>query len=103
LTHCGLGTVHRALILGVPVLCQPIGRDQPDVAARVVAEGAGLRIGPKASARRVARALRRLAFEDSFAERARAAGARLATSAQAERYVSELESLAAARPARATS
>ncbi|HMC68946.1 MAG TPA: nucleotide disphospho-sugar-binding domain-containing protein, partial [Mycobacteriales bacterium] len=77
LTHCGLGTVHRALILGVPMLCQPVGRDQPDVAARVVAEGAGLRIGPKASARRVARALRRLVSEDSFAERARAAGARL--------------------------
>jgi UDP:flavonoid glycosyltransferase YjiC (YdhE family) len=103
LTHCGLGTVHRALILGVPVLCQPIGRDQPDVAARVVAAGAGLRVGPKASPRRVARALRRLVAEESFAERARAAGARLATSAQAESYVTELEALVPDHPLRTTS
>ncbi|HET6964750.1 MAG TPA: glycosyltransferase, partial [Acidimicrobiales bacterium] len=70
ITHCGLGTVHRALIKGVPILCQPIGRDQPDVAARVVAAGAGLRTSPNASAARVSRALRRLLDEATFADRA---------------------------------
>lgn len=96
LTHCGLGTVHRALVHGVPLLCQPIGRDQPDVAARVVASGAGLRVGPKASVRRVARALGRLLADPAFAEQARATGARLSAAAAPERYVSELEALAAA-------
>lgn len=98
-THCGLGTVHRALIHGVPVLCQPIGRDQPDVAARVVAAGAGLRITPKAPPRRVTQALRRLLSDPSFAEHALQTGRKLADSADAERVVTELEELAATQKA----
>jgi MGT family glycosyltransferase len=94
-THCGLGTVHRALIHGVPLLCQPIGRDQPDVAARVVAAGAGLRTRPKAPPRRVARALHRLLSDPSFAEHARQTGKRLAAGAETERVVTELEELVA--------
>lgn len=96
-THCGLGTVHRALIHGVPILCQPIGRDQPDVAARVTAAGAGLRLGPNTSVRRVAQALSRLLSEPAFAEQARTTGVRLQASTEGERYVTELEALAAGR------
>jgi UDP:flavonoid glycosyltransferase YjiC (YdhE family) len=99
-THCGLGTVHRALTQGVPVLCQPIGRDQPDVAARVVAAGAGLRLSPKASARRVASALTRLLSDPTFRERARATGTRLQMSADGEQCITELETLAAHRSRR---
>ncbi|MGH2557106.1 MAG: glycosyltransferase, partial [Actinomycetota bacterium] len=40
-THAGLGTVHAALAHGVPLVCLPIGRDQPDNAARVAWHGAG--------------------------------------------------------------
>lgn len=43
ITHGGLGTVHAALAAGVPLLCIPHGRDQDDVAARVVFRGAGIR------------------------------------------------------------
>jgi len=93
-THCGLGTVHRALVRGVPVLCQPIGRDQPDVAARVTAAGAGLRLRPNTSVRRVARALTRLLCEPEFARRAQATGARLRASAAGDPYITELEGLA---------
>lgn len=93
-THCGLGTVHRALVRGVRILCQPIGRDQPDVAARVTAAGAGLRLRPDASVRRVARALTRLLSEPGFARQALATGARLRASAAGERHVTELEALA---------
>ena len=100
ITHAGLGTVHRALIAGVPVLCQPLGRDQPDVAARVVAAGAGLRTSPNASPRRVANALGRLLDDARYAARAAEVGARLAAAATAERYVTELEALA--QPARST-
>lgn len=96
-THCGLGTVHRALGFGLPVLCQPIGRDQPDVAARVIAAGAGLRLAPKARARRIAHALDRLLSDPTFAERARATGARLRASAEGEQYVTELETLTSRR------
>jgi MGT family glycosyltransferase len=100
ITHCGLGTVHRALVAGVPLLCQPIGRDQPDVAARVRAAGAGLRISPNAATRRVSRALARLLEDSRFAARAAEVGARLAAAAASERYVTELEALA--EPARST-
>ena len=46
-THAGLGTVHAALAHGLPLVCLPIGRDQPDNAARVEWHGAGLRLSPK--------------------------------------------------------
>ena len=41
-----MGTVTRALAAGVPLVCMPMGRDQPDVAARVIHAGAGLRLRP---------------------------------------------------------
>ncbi len=44
ITHTGWQTVNAALADGVPLLCIPDGRDQPDNAARVVACGAGVRV-----------------------------------------------------------
>ena len=44
LTHGGHGTVIKALTAGVPLVVAPLGRDQPDNAARVVHAGAGLRL-----------------------------------------------------------
>ena len=43
-THAGWQTVNAALADGVPLVCIPDGRDQPDNAARVVEAGAGLRV-----------------------------------------------------------
>jgi MGT family glycosyltransferase len=43
-THAGWQTVNAALADGVPLLCIPDGRDQPDNAARVVLAGAGVRV-----------------------------------------------------------
>ena len=40
--HGGHGTTIKALAHGVPVVAVPMGRDQNDIAARVVASGAGL-------------------------------------------------------------
>ena len=102
ITHCGLGTVHRALTFGVPLLCQPLGRDQPDVAARVVAAGAGLRLSPNASPRRVAAALNRLLADPGFRERARLVGARLRAAAEPQAYLAELEAVAIERASSAT-
>jgi MGT family glycosyltransferase len=53
ITHAGWQTVNAALADGVPLLCLPDGRDQPDNAARVVAVGAGVRLPKKASVRRL--------------------------------------------------
>jgi UDP:flavonoid glycosyltransferase YjiC (YdhE family) len=52
-THAGWQTVNAALADGVPLVCIPAGRDQPDNAARVVAAGAGVRVRSNASPRKI--------------------------------------------------
>jgi len=42
ITHAGLNTVLESLNEGVPLVALPLGNDQPGVAARVAACGAGL-------------------------------------------------------------
>ena len=53
-THAGHGSAIRPVLNGVPLVCLPMGRDQPDNAARIVARGAGLRLDPAAPAREIA-------------------------------------------------
>jgi MGT family glycosyltransferase len=47
ITHGGMGATQKALALGVPVCAVPFGRDQPEVARRVEAAGAGSRLPAK--------------------------------------------------------
>jgi zeaxanthin glucosyltransferase len=42
ITHAGLNTVLESLAEGVPLVAIPLGNDQPGVAARVAAKGAGV-------------------------------------------------------------
>ena len=42
ITHAGLNTVLESLAEGVPLVAIPLGNDQPGVAARVAAHGAGI-------------------------------------------------------------
>ena len=42
ITHAGLNTVLESLAEGVPLICLPLGNDQPGVAARVAAQNAGI-------------------------------------------------------------
>jgi zeaxanthin glucosyltransferase len=42
ITHAGMNTVLESLVEGLPMVCIPLGNDQPGVAARVAARGAGL-------------------------------------------------------------
>lgn len=44
ITHGGMGATQKALAKGVPVVVVPFGRDQHEVAARVVAADAGVRL-----------------------------------------------------------
>jgi UDP:flavonoid glycosyltransferase YjiC (YdhE family) len=56
-THAGWQTINAALADGVPLVCVPDGRDQPDNAARVVACGAGVRARKNAGPRKLRRVI----------------------------------------------
>jgi UDP:flavonoid glycosyltransferase YjiC (YdhE family) len=71
ITHCGHGTTIRALAAGVPLVCMPMGRDQDDTAARVVARGAGVRIKPKVAPAAIRKALETVLGDARYAEGAR--------------------------------
>ena len=91
MTHAGHGTVMRALAHGLPLLCLPMGRDQDDNAARVVARGAGLRLKPSAKPDAIAATLRRLLAEPAFRESAERLRDAMGAEDGAERAVAELE------------
>jgi MGT family glycosyltransferase len=70
-THCGHGSVLKALAAGVPLVCMPMGRDQKDNAVRVLRLGAGVRVNKKAPPDRIAVAVRQVLDEPSYADAAR--------------------------------
>jgi MGT family glycosyltransferase len=96
-THAGMGTVMASLAHGVPLVCIPMGRDQNDVAARVVHAGAGLRLGRDADEATIAAAVREALTDPALI----AGAARLADliweEIAADRAVAELEALAVSR------
>jgi zeaxanthin glucosyltransferase len=47
ITHAGLNTTLESLAEGVPLICIPLGNDQPGVAARVAAHQAGIVLPPR--------------------------------------------------------
>ena len=94
-THCGHGTVIRALAAGVPLVCMPMGRDQNDNAARVTARGAGVRLTPKASAEKIRDAVRQVLTQPQYRERARRLGESIVADARQSKAVPELERVAA--------
>lgn len=96
ITHGGHGTVITALAYGVPIICLPMGRDQGDIAARVVWHGAGLRLASRTRPDTLRRAVQRVLAEPHFRDAAR----RLANDLRHENggatAVAELEALAGA-------
>ena len=93
ITHAGHGTVMKALARGVPLLCLPVGRDQPDTAARVVACGAGLRLRPGAGAGAIAKAVDRLLTDPAFRESALRMSEAIAADRERDLAVQEIEQL----------
>jgi MGT family glycosyltransferase len=95
ITHGGHGTVMKALIAGVPLVVVPLGRDQPDNAARVVYAGAGVRLRKKASVSALRATVARVIEEARYC----AAAGRMASLLAAERddnlVVDELEHVVA--------
>jgi MGT family glycosyltransferase len=93
-THAGMGTVTRALAAGVPLVCIPMGRDQHDVAARVVYPGAGVRLRPSAKPDAIRAAVELVIREPGFRTAAARIGASITADAAAQRGLAELEALA---------
>jgi MGT family glycosyltransferase len=94
ITHAGHASTLRPLIAGVPLVCLPMGRDQPDNAARVTERGAGLRLAPDAQAADIAAAVARVLAEPSFRAAAKALGARIAADCEARSAEPELAAFA---------
>ncbi|HSS95197.1 MAG TPA: glycosyltransferase [Candidatus Dormibacteraeota bacterium] len=66
--HAGHGTVMSALAHGVPLLCLPMGRDQPMVAERVEALGAGRSLGADADPTAIRRVVEEMLGDRRFRE-----------------------------------
>jgi zeaxanthin glucosyltransferase len=72
ITHAGLNTVLESLAEGVPLVAMPLGNDQPGVAARVAAKGAGIVIPPrKLNVQRLRTAVRSVLEDNSYRTAAR--------------------------------
>ena len=93
--HGGMGIVQKSLTAGVPVAVVPFGRDQPEVARRVVQCGAGVSL----PSRKLTPERLRVAVREAIGKRAaaQAAGARLRASGGPQRFADEAEELGPAR------
>lgn len=98
-THAGHGTVAASLLHGVPLVCLPNpAADQPALAARVQALGAGRALdGETASAAQIAAAVGEVLADTSYASRARSLGRAIAVAPGPAAVVDRLERLAPRR------
>ena len=92
-THAGHGTVIRALAGGVPLVCLPMGRDQSDNAARVVACEAGVWLSRHASTAKLRRTIDRALADERLRRGAERARERLAKEHVGDPPIEELEAL----------
>jgi MGT family glycosyltransferase len=93
-THAGHGTIIKSLAAGVPVVALPMGRDQPDNAARMQAAGAGLTLKPGAKPEAIRAAVERVLHERPFGEAARRMAAAIREDTATDLALAELEALA---------
>ncbi len=69
-TQCGIGTLTKGLLAGIPLVCLPIVGDQPDNAARVSAHGAGIHLPTDASPEQIGAAIERVLGDPKYKEAA---------------------------------
>jgi UDP:flavonoid glycosyltransferase YjiC (YdhE family) len=99
-THGGHGTVARSLLNGVPLLVIPMGRDQADNAARVVARGAGLALADSATEKEIEFSIERLITESHFRIGAARLGSSISSDVNSPTLVKEIETIATQRQRR---
>ena len=97
ITHAGHGTVIRALAAGVPLVCIPLGRDQYDVAARVVWRGAGVKLSSKATPSALKRGIETVLANESFRDASQRIAQAISRETTEDKAVRELEALASRR------
>ena len=68
-SHGGLSTITAALAAGVPLVCIPQGRDQPDNAKRVVASGVGRAVDKNAPPTEIAAAIEGVLTDPSMLDK----------------------------------
>ena len=90
ITHCGHASTLRPLMAAVPLVCLPLGRDQPDNAVRVTERGAGLRVSPEAPAEATAGAVKTVLSQPGYRAAASALGERIAADVAARSAEREL-------------
>jgi MGT family glycosyltransferase len=95
--HGGMGIVQKSVTAGVPLAVVPFGRDQPEVARRVVECGAGVQL----SSKKLTPERLRQALRGAMGKRlgVQAAGAALRASGGPGRFADETEDLAASHAA----
>ncbi len=96
ISHCGHGSLMRALAAGVPIVALPMGRDQDANAARVVTRGLGVK--PRRTAASIASAVTRILGDGSYRSAALAMGERILEDVRADRLTRELAELPARAP-----
>lgn len=85
-THGGHGTVMKGLVAGVPIVCMPTGRDQPDNAARLTHRGAGVKISKNAKPAKIAAAVQHVLDDPSFQTAAACLGEQLRAERRSSHY-----------------
>jgi UDP:flavonoid glycosyltransferase YjiC (YdhE family) len=91
ISHAGHGTVMAALSRGVPQLCLPMVNDEPLVAERLAALGAGLTVSPQAEFGEIRTAVLKIFGDPSYSMKAQQF--RSIMNDGAERSADELEQL----------
>jgi UDP:flavonoid glycosyltransferase YjiC (YdhE family) len=92
-TQGGLGTVMKALFHGVPLVCIPLVGDQADNAARIEALGAGVRLPPNATPRRIRAAIERVLADRAYRRGAQRVARAIAAENPVQAVVDEIESV----------
>jgi MGT family glycosyltransferase len=93
ITHAGLSTVMSALANGVPLVCVPMGRDQPLNADRVAALGAGYHISSESSVDVIRTAVEDVLEDPSFRHKAEQMAEVIAGYGNGSKAASEVEAL----------
>jgi UDP:flavonoid glycosyltransferase YjiC (YdhE family) len=101
-THAGWQTVNAALADGVPLVCIPDARDQPDNAARVLFVNAGVRVSKKSSPSKLRSVIAGALEDRSIKQGARAMAIALARNDGATVMADALERFPAGHVVKAT-
>jgi UDP:flavonoid glycosyltransferase YjiC (YdhE family) len=93
-THGGVNTVNECLVAGVPMVLAPIRDDQPIIAGRVAAVGAGIQVRfGRVQPAEMAAALRSVLDDPAYRAAARRMGASFALAGGAATAADLLEKL----------